>query len=114
MVNPGAKDICIGLSWISGKNNRIILFYTCDPLLKAEFALHGTHHKSSLLLAHILVYIIRPSRAIRLQVVHTVPHSIQLLCPLVELTRRPGAPAFISWVWVGARVWRRRHRRRWL
>lgn len=73
--------------------------------LKPKLTLHRPHNQSPLLLAHKLVHIIRPARTIIGQVVHAFAHLIQSLGALVELARRPCAPAFVRWGSVGRVRW---------
>lgn len=66
-----------------------------DPYLNAKLTLHCTHDEPSLLLVHILVYVICPPSAVRTQVVHAVAHSIELLGAFVELPGGPCTPSLI-------------------
>lgn len=46
---------------------------TCS---KPKLPLHSAHNKPPFLLANILIYVVRPPRAILLQAVHTITHLV--------------------------------------
>jgi hypothetical protein len=79
--------------------------------LKPKLALHRTHHKSPLLLCHILIHIVCPTRTIHRQIIHAITHVVQFLCSLVHLARGPSTPAFICRRRTGRVGWVSRIRR---